>query len=315
MARAVRKTRVFAVLIVLTAALALAAPGAAGQVVTPTDHCIGIIHFPSDPIGDSPSKGLIFSTFPPVFAGGTLVVNLDGASGPVGGQGPIDQLGIGHAEFPLNAFGLHAFTDASIEMDGTSTPIDTTFFGENGTFIVDETEPVCNPDDLLLAQKVITTTTSTTTTTTTTTTVPPTTAPPTTVPPAAAQPSVVSDDGGGFPWWILLVIGIVLALGGGVWLVASRTSEVAKGGTFTDDQGNEWIYCEAHGCRVKQQSITDTEGRRVVVRAEPRGGGCADCKCVLFENVNGTPKLLDEDGGWVTKRARAEYSARCVKRA
>lgn len=322
MARAVRKTSVFAVLAVLAAALALPAPGAAGQVVTPTDHCIEIIHFPPEPIGNSPSKGRILSTFPPVFAGGTFIVNLDGASGPVGGQGSIDQLGLGHAEFPLNDFGLHTFTDASIEMAGTSTPVDTTFFGEDGTFTVDANEPVCDPDDLLLAPKVTTTVPPTTVPPTTAppttappTTAPPTTAPPTTAPPAAAQPSVVSDDGGEFPWWILLVIGILLALGGGAWLVAGRTGGVAKGGTFTDDQGNEWIYCEARGCRVRRQSITDTEGRRVVVRAEPRGGGCADCKCVLFENVGGRPKLLDEDGGWVTKRAGAEYSARCVKKA
>ena len=84
---------------------------------------------------------------------------------------------------------------------------------------------------------------------------------------------------------------------------------------FTDDQGNEWIYCEARGCRVRQQSITDTEVGRIVVRAEPRRGGCADCKCVLFENVGGALKLLDEDGGWVTKKERAEYSARCVRKA
>ncbi len=176
-----------------------------------------------------------------------------------------------------------------------------------------DTRPVLGP------MVAATTTTSSTTTSTTTTT---TTAAATTA--ATAAPTDLGNDtridtgGDGFPWvvFFLVLLGLIL-VGGGIYLASDLGGTAAGSGTFTDDQGNDWEYCEARACRVDQQSVTDTDGRRVMVRAQPRGEACEDCKCVLFENPagGGSPILLDEDGGWVRKSATAEYSARCVKRA
>jgi len=317
MDRAVRKTRHgLAVLAVLAAVLASAPPVAAGQMVTPTDHCLEIVHFPPVPIGNSPSLGRIYATFSPAFTGGTLMVSLDGASGPVGGEGPIDQLGIGHAEFPLNDFGSHTFTGASIEMDGTSTAVDTTFFGDGGTFIVDANEPACDSGDLLLAPAPTTTSPPTTSPPTTS---PPTTSPPTTVPPTTSPPTTIVDDtqvstseGGGFPWVVLLVIGIVLALGGGVMLAWLWPWETGK--AFTDSSGQGWKYCSG-GCKVKQgRTLTNV----LQVKAIPKAAGCpGSCDCVLFARPRGGKAWIFQNntGAWVIKKALWSYSARCVKKA
>lgn len=160
----------------------------------------------------------------------------------------------------------------------------------------------------------------TTTTTTTTTLAPTTTIPDTTTlaPAPATETSSTADSDDGFPWLflILVLIGLIL-LGGGIYLVSNLGGTAAGSGTFTDDQGNDWEYCEASACYVDQNTVTDTEGRRVLVRAKPRTEeSCEDCQCVLFENPagGGRPILLDEDGGWVRKRGGVEYSARCVKK-
>jgi len=92
-----------------------------------------------------------------------------------------------------------------------------------------------------------------------------------------------------------------------------KESETLKG-SFTDDKGNSWEYCGGR-CRLKQRSITDTTGRRVDVKCEPRKGAECTCSCVLFDmSGGGHPKLLDKDGNWVKKNPRADYSCRCVKK-
>lgn len=168
-----------------------------------------------------------------------------------------------------------------------------------------------------------------------TTTAPPTTTAPaattapnaavTTTPKATPRPvggaestqATEGSDDNGFPTWGWILIGVVvlLALLGGGYLLATRP--VAKSGAFSDDQGNNWEYCETRGCRVQKKSFTDTTGRHVRVRAVPRKKGCANCSCVLFELATATSpglKLLSEDGSWVDFNPRSEYSARCVKK-
>ena len=160
-------------------------------------------------------------------------------------------------------------------------------------------------------------TTTTSTTIATDSTNPDTSTSATTGAPAGGNTLQTTDDGG-FPWLVLFLVLLgILLVGGGFYLISNLGGTAAGSGTFSDDQGNDWEYCEPSACFVEQNTVTDTDGRRVMVRAAPRGeDSCEDCSCVLFENPagGGGPILLDEDGGWVRKKGGVEYSARCVKK-
>ncbi len=93
-----------------------------------------------------------------------------------------------------------------------------------------------------------------------------------------------------------------------------KGKETLRGGTFHDDQGNAWKYCGGK-CTLKKKTITDTDGRRVEVRCESVIGSPCTCSCVLFDmSGGGRPKLVEEDGNWVTNNPRADYSCRCVEK-
>jgi hypothetical protein len=234
------------------------------------------------------------------FGGWTITSGFADDNGEFTLVGTIPEMPLG--EHPMDVNGEFNFVELSFEVTApppTTTAPTSTTVAEGGA-----------ESDTTVAQTTVSQTTVSQTT------VSETTIADTTVPVTVEDDTNVSTATSGFPWWLLVLVLVAVALlGGGFAWAALRRGGVAKGGSFTDDQGNEWIYCEARACRIEKKSVTDTDGRRVLIRAVPRKGACAGCKCVLFENVAGPPKLLDEDGGWVTMRGGAEYSARCVRRA
>jgi hypothetical protein len=236
------------------------------------------------------------------FGGWTITSGFADDNGEFTLVGTIPEIPLG--EHPMDVNGEFNFAELTFEVTApptTTAPTSTTVAGGGG-------ESNTTVAETTVSETTVSETVSQTTAPVTTTD--------STVPMTVEDDTSVSTATNGFPWWLLVLVLLVVALlGGGIAWAALRRGGVSKGGSFTDDQGNEWVYCEARACRIEQKSVTDTNGRRVLVRAVPRRNACAGCQCVLFENVAGPPKLLDEDGGWVTKRSGAEYSARCVRRA
>ncbi len=213
-----------------------AAPGRAQPPFFPGDSCIGIDHFPDDPIGNAPSAVNFLFSIDPSLAGNDVMIMIDGSSGPQTGVGTIDSDGVGQVRAPLFSFGPHQITDLYINPGGVMGDIDFSGFGDNGAFVVDDAENVCDPSGLSLVKGTTSTTTAPTTTTTvaettttveeTTTTVPETT---TTVeettttfessPPTSIQ---ITDPETGTTytawWWIGGAI--LLVVGGGVFFLA-----------------------------------------------------------------------------------------------
>ncbi len=235
------------------------------------------------------------------FGGWTIAIGYADDNGDFNLLGTIPEMPLG--EHPMDVNGEFNFADLTFEvtepLPTTTVPPETTVpasGGESDTTVSDMTVP-----EIMVSETTLSNTTMSGTT----------------VPAAIEEDAAVSTtEGSSFPWCLLILVLVALALlGGGFAWAALRRGGVAKGGSFTDDQGIEWFYCAARACRIEKKSVTDTDGRRVLIRVVPRGDACAGCQCVLFENVAGPPKLLDEDGGWVTKRGGAEYSARCVRRA
>lgn len=134
-------------------------------------------------------------------------------------------------------------------------------------------------------------------------------------PRAEPDGAATKEDDGGFPaWaWILIVAIIAIALVGG-WAVATRRGDT---GTFVDAGGRQWEYCEARACRVEQQTVTDTEGRRVIARCVALSGKCegSGCGCVLFiERGNNPPRRADlNEEGWYVLKPGETPSCRCIK--
>jgi hypothetical protein len=186
---------------------------ASAQEIMPVDHCLEIDHFPQVPIGNAPSKVLVFITVPLEFAGGTLGFSFTGPSGDQQGSGAIDDRGLGGAEAPLFQFGEHMFTDVFVEVGGSRSELDPAELGDNGTFTVDESEPQCDPSTLTHASPTTTAPATTTTTTATTTTAAPTTT--STAPPAVTTTPGPAADGTGLAWPLAVIpFGLLLGLGG-----------------------------------------------------------------------------------------------------
>ncbi|MGA9597125.1 MAG: hypothetical protein WBV06_13265, partial [Acidimicrobiia bacterium] len=135
----------------------------AQDILVPDDSCIGIVHFPDDPIGDAPSKMIVGVVLPPEYAGDDFAFDLTGASGEQVGMGVVGPDGLAFAEAPLFSYGPHQITGATVS-NAAVTPIDVTGIGDNGTYVVDQNQPVC--DSTVLTPVAATTTTTTTTTTT-----------------------------------------------------------------------------------------------------------------------------------------------------
>ncbi len=186
--------------------------------VDPADPCVGVDHFPDQPVGDNPSKLIFGGAFDPSLAGGTWTIFLDGASGSISGEGVIGSDGVGYVDVGINSYGEHTATGSTITQTGGSTvSVGVSGFGSNGSIVVDAGEAPCGP----VAPVPATTTASTTTTTkaTATTAAPSTTqAPPTsTAPTTTASPEPSSPGTGwGTP---AVVIGLVLiGLGFGIFV-------------------------------------------------------------------------------------------------
>ena len=209
-----------------------ALPGSAQPPFFPADSCIGIDHFPDNPIGNAPSAVEFLFSLDPTLAGNDVMITFDGASGVVESFGTINSAGIGMVRAPLFSFGPHQITDLYMNPGGVMADIDFSGIGDNGAFVVDDAENVCDPGSLSLVKSATTTTTvppttTTTTTATTTTTIAETT--PTTetaettattesTPPTSIQ-IVDPETGTSFTawWWIG---GLLLVVGGGVFFFA-----------------------------------------------------------------------------------------------
>ena len=196
--------------------LALPAGATSAATITPADDCVEVDHSPAEPIGDSPSKAILYFTIPPEFGGGEVRVVLDGASGEVGGVGIVADDGLSIVEIPLNDFGPHEVQEALLSLGAELVEVELLPAG----FTVDAAEPVCDPASLERAASTPTTTVAAATTTTgaaTTTAAPATTASPTTVVVASELPA--GGDVGSIPWgWVGLGVGLPLLLFG-LWLL------------------------------------------------------------------------------------------------
>ena len=197
---------------------ALPVAATAPATVTPADDCVEIDHFPSEPIGGSPSKAILYFTIPPEFGGWEVAVLIDGASGEVEGAGTVADDGLGTVAIPLNAYGAHEVREALLSLGAEVVGVELL----PGGFTVDAAEPVCNPASLVRAALPTTTSAATTTTEAPSTTT--TGAPTTTVAtaPLVTEGELPTDgDVGTIPWgWIGLGTGLPLLLFG-LWLLIS----------------------------------------------------------------------------------------------
>jgi hypothetical protein len=200
--------------VILLAIVVVALPAAAisPAAVTPADECVEVDHFPTEPIGNSPSKAILYFTVPPEFGGGEVRVVVDGASGEVDGVGIVAEDGLSVVEIPLNAYGAHEVLEALIALGGELVDVELLPEG----FTVDAAEPVCDPDSLVRAVSTSTTTTTSEAPAPTTTTTPPTTASTTTT--SLVELTAVGSTGT-IPWgWVGLGVGLPLLLFG-LWLL------------------------------------------------------------------------------------------------
>ncbi len=142
------------VTVALVAAFAFALPATAlaQDMAVPADSCIGIVHFPDDPIGDAPSKMIVGVVMPPEYAGDDFTFELSGASGDQVGTGIVGPNGLAFAEAPLYSYGPHQITKATVS-NAAVTPIDPTTIGDGGSYVVDDTQPVC--DETVLTPLVV----------------------------------------------------------------------------------------------------------------------------------------------------------------
>lgn len=204
--------------LLLAALVAIALPAGATSpaVVTPADECVEVDHFPTEPIGESPSKAILYFTVPPEFGGWQIAVLVDGASGEVEGVGTVADDGLGIVEIPLNDYGTHEVQEALLSLGAELVGVELL----PGGFTVDAAEPACDPDSLTRAESTPSTTAATTTTTAAATT----TAAPTTTASTTTNVVVVSElptagDVVSIPWaWIGLGLGLPLLLFG-LWLL------------------------------------------------------------------------------------------------
>jgi hypothetical protein len=188
------RIRLILAMLVVTV-LAVGPQAAAGQpTVTLYDSCLGVTHFPSDPIDGAPSIVGYYGSFGTRFAMGTSTFSYVGASGAQEGGGDIDSNGIGHGYGPLWMYGEHEMTG------GTITHGDMTYPQDLGglVFEIGDDEPECDGNDLSVFDDATTTTAEATTSTIS-------------EPP---ETSVSITDGGGntyTAWWwtggIFLVVG------------------------------------------------------------------------------------------------------------
>lgn len=127
----------------------------------------------------------------------------------------------------------------------------------------------------------------------------------------------LAEEDGGLPVWAWILIGVLVGIlvAAGGWLIVSRRGgpEVAR--TFTDNTGQAWEYCEGSACKLTQQPVTDTEGRRILVKCDKKANMCqgAGCDCVLFLDTT-PPTYLQPGGQWHVKKPGERYSCRCVKK-
>ena len=206
------RLRSAAVLLLAIVAMALPAAAIAPTAVTPADECLEVDHFPTEPIGNSPSKAILYFTVPPEFGGGEVTVVVDGASGEVSGIGIVADDGLSVVEIPLNAYGAHEVQEALISLGAELVDVDLLPEG----FTVDAAEPVCDPDSLARAAST-STATATTEAPATTTTAPPTTTASTTTTSLVELTAV--EPVGTIPWgWVGLGVGLPLLLLG-LWLM------------------------------------------------------------------------------------------------
>ena len=113
--------------IALVAMLFLAvAPGtaAAQTIIEPSDICIGVTHFPDDPVGDAPSKATLGIAFPVDLAGGEVMVEISGASGGISVSGTIGPDGRAFIESPLFQYGPHQIESVIVEIDNQDIGVD-----------------------------------------------------------------------------------------------------------------------------------------------------------------------------------------------
>ncbi len=211
-------------LVLVTIGVVLPWVGATAQnLVMPAGSCFEIQHFPSEPIGNAPSKVVMFVALPPEWGGGFILVNIDGASGPQQGTGPVDPDGLARAELPLFSFGPHQVVGLVVDNNTATAPVDMSALVDGGAFTVDNSEPTCDPASIPRVAAPTTTTASTTTTTAATTT---TTAAATTTTAAPTTTTAPATTSGGINLlpWILIALGGLLAIAG-LFLLAKKSCD------------------------------------------------------------------------------------------
>ena len=273
-----------AYLLALAAIASLWARPALGQApVEVADSCLAIDHFPSQPVGNAPSKAVLYVMLPAEWGGGTITVEFSGASGELTGGGPIDDGGLAVAELPLHSFGDHQIEQVEVESTSLgAAPVDLNDLPEGGSFTVDQTESECDPASLQGAA-VTTAPTTTAVPTTTASTVPPTTVttaattPPTTVATFVVESPLPASPVAALPWpWLLIGSGALAALIGlfllrkkscddlyQLWQAAQSrydtcAEELTKARAWLEEKRAERVRAEAELADLERSAATGT---------------------------------------------------------
>ncbi len=269
-----------AALMVIGALLVVAAPATAQVPVPPGDFCFEVDHSGQNPF-NSPSAAMLFFTFPPEFAGTWADVSLMGPTGDAFGAGEVGPDGLTIVDVPLFSYGDHAVTEGILDSGGADVMIDVSGLD----FVVDASEPSCNPGDLALVapattipEVVATTTTSapaaaeTTTTTEARVAVASTegTSEVTTTTMSTTSPE--ADVSGGFPW-LPVGAGIIILAGGYIVYRGSKDP--------CEDELAAWLAAQAAcdaaraaadaaqaACDAANDKVGDLERRRAAVCEE-----------------------------------------------
>ncbi len=258
------------------------------DVVVPADSCVAIDHSGQNPF-NSPSAARWYLTLPPEFSGTTADLSVSGASGDIFGSGTVGPDGLTIIDLPLFSFGDHTVTEGVLDSAGANLMIYVTGLD----FVVDASEPTCDPAELLLFEPEITTTTTIVETTTTqaatapetTTTVAETTT--TTSTTTTTTPAGPEEGGtGGFPW-IPFGAGIIILVGGYIVYRGSKDPCEEELAAWLSAQAE----CDAARARAETaEKACDDASEKVRDLEEKEKEVCKEWPPACWDS---------DDGGWI----------------
>lgn len=278
--------------------LLIAAPALSQDILLPGDDCFEVDHSGDNPFG-SPSALRIFITLPPGYAGDSVNLFGSGASGDISGFGAVEPSGLTIVDLPLFSYGTHMIEGGVLDPGGSDLLIDTSGLG---SILVDSSEPVCDPNDLVYISAETTTTTvppETTSTTlveeTTTTTVAEETTTTTVAETTTTTTATEVSDGGGSVWVFPIIGGLILVIIGGAVLWRSP-------GDPCQEELAAWMAAQSACDKAKAAA---DKAKKACDEAEGVAEGLEQEKKDVCKEW--PPACWDsDDGGWIEESGRPE---------